>query len=41
MDPAMEQAISVAAKSGMGVVAMKVMAGGFRASSPTIPSTQN
>ena len=30
MDPAMEQAIAAAAKAGMGVVAMKVMAGGFR-----------
>jgi hypothetical protein len=30
MDPGMEQAIDVAAKAGMGVVAMKVMAGGSR-----------
>jgi predicted aldo/keto reductase-like oxidoreductase len=30
MDPGMEAAIAAAAKSGMGVIAMKVMAGGFR-----------
>ena len=30
MDPAVEQAINAAAKTGMGVVAMKVMAGGAR-----------
>ena len=30
MDPAVEQAIDAAAKAGMGVVAMKVMAGGAR-----------
>ena len=30
MDPAVEQAIDAAAKAGMGVVAMKVMAGGSR-----------
>ena len=30
MDPGMEQAIDAAAKAGMGVVAMKVMAGGSR-----------
>ena len=30
MDPGMEQAIDTAAKAGMGVVAMKVMAGGSR-----------
>ena len=29
MDAAMDQAIDTAAKAGMGVVAMKVMAGGF------------
>jgi hypothetical protein len=37
MDSAMDQAISVAAKSGMGVVAMKVMAGGFRDIKPDNP----
>jgi hypothetical protein len=30
MDPGMEQAVDTAAKAGMGVVAMKVMAGGSR-----------
>jgi predicted aldo/keto reductase-like oxidoreductase len=30
MDPAMDAAIESAAKAGLGVVAMKVMAGGFR-----------
>ena len=30
MDPSMDQAIDAAAKAGLGVVAMKVMAGGFR-----------
>jgi len=37
MDPGIEQAIGVAAKSGMGVVAMKVMAGGFRSIKPGDP----
>jgi len=37
MDPGMEQAIAAAAKSGMGVVAMKVMAGGFRRLPPDNP----
>ncbi len=37
MDPDMDQAIAVAAKSGMGVVAMKVMAGGFRDLKPGNP----
>jgi len=30
MDPAMDQALETAAKAGLGVIAMKVMAGGFR-----------
>ena len=34
MDPGMEQAIATAAKAGMGVVAMKVMAGGIRSVRP-------
>ena len=34
MDPAVEQAIDAAAKTGMGVVAMKVMAGGARNQKP-------
>jgi hypothetical protein len=37
MDPAIEQAIATAAKAGMGVVAMKVMAGGFRSIKPDDP----
>jgi hypothetical protein len=37
MDPAIEQAIGAAAKAGMGVVAMKVMAGGFRSIKPGDP----
>ncbi|MGA2807065.1 MAG: aldo/keto reductase [Terracidiphilus sp.] len=37
MDPAIEQAIAAAAKAGMGVVAMKVMAGGFRSIKPGDP----
>jgi predicted aldo/keto reductase-like oxidoreductase len=37
MDPGMEQAIASAAKAGMGVVAMKVMAGGFRDLKPGDP----
>ena len=40
MDPGMEQAIEVAAKAGMGVVAMKVMAGGFRSLRPGDPTRQ-
>jgi hypothetical protein len=34
MDSTMDQALQAAAKSGMGVVAMKVMAGGFRNPKP-------
>jgi predicted aldo/keto reductase-like oxidoreductase len=34
MDKAMEQAVEAAAKSNLGVVAMKVMAGGFRSMKP-------
>ena len=37
MDPGMEQAIDAAAKAGMGVVAMKVMAGGSRNQKLTQP----
>jgi predicted aldo/keto reductase-like oxidoreductase len=37
MDPAVEQAINAAAKAGMGVVAMKVMAGGARNQKLTQP----
>ncbi|MGA2171323.1 MAG: aldo/keto reductase [Terracidiphilus sp.] len=37
MDPGMEQAIAAAAKAGMGVVAMKVMAGGIRSVRPGNP----
>jgi hypothetical protein len=37
MDPAMQQAIETAAKAGMGVVGMKVMAGGFRSLRPDDP----
>ena len=37
MDSGMEQAIAAAAKAGMGVVAMKVMAGGFRSLKPADP----
>jgi len=37
MDPGMEQAIATAAKAGMGVVGMKVMAGGFRSIKPGDP----
>ena len=40
MDPGMELAIGAAAKAGMGVVAMKVMAGGFRSVKPTDPLYQ-
>lgn len=38
MDPVMDQAIATAAKSGLGVVAMKVMAGGFRSLKPSDPT---
>ena len=37
MDASMEQAIAAAAKAGMGVVAMKVMAGGYRRVKPDDP----
>ena len=37
MDPAMEKAIAAVAATGTGVVAMKVMAGGFRSLKPTDP----
>jgi hypothetical protein len=37
MDAAMQQAIETAAKAGMGVVGMKVMAGGFRSLRPDDP----
>ena len=40
MDPGMEQAIAAAAKAGMGVVGMKVMAGGFRNIKPGNPLYQ-
>jgi len=40
MDAAMDQAIDTAAKAGMGVVAMKVMAGGFRSVKPGSPLAQ-
>ncbi len=40
MDAAMDQAIDTAAKAGMGVVAMKVMAGGFRSAKPGSPLAQ-
>ncbi len=40
MDPGMEQAIVAAAKAGMGVVGMKVMAGGFRSVRPGDPIYQ-
>ena len=40
MDASMEQAIAAAAKAGMGVVGMKVMAGGFRRLSPSDPNYQ-
>lgn len=38
MDPAMDEAIATVAKTGTGVVAMKVMAGGFRSLKPTDPT---
>ena len=37
MDPKMDDAIAAVAKTGTGVVAMKVMAGGFRAVGPAHP----
>jgi hypothetical protein len=37
MDPAMQGVIEQASRAGMGVVAMKVMAGGFRRVRPTSP----
>jgi predicted aldo/keto reductase-like oxidoreductase len=40
MDASMDQAIAAAAKAGMGVVGMKVMAGGFRSLNPTSPNYQ-
>jgi predicted aldo/keto reductase-like oxidoreductase len=40
MDAGMEQAIATAAKAGMGVVAMKVMAGGLRSVKPSDPMYQ-
>ena len=39
-DPGMEQAIGAATKAGMGVVGMKVMAGGFRSLKPDDPIYQ-
>jgi len=38
MDSGMEQAVEAAAKSNLGVVAMKVMAGGFRSLKPQDPA---
>lgn len=40
MGPGMRQAIATAAKAGLGVVAMKVMAGGMRSVKPTDPLYQ-
>lgn len=40
MDAGMEQGIAAAAKAGLGVVAMKVMAGGFRINRPGSPLYQ-
>jgi hypothetical protein len=37
MEPAVGEAIAAAAKSGMGIVGMKVMAGGFRKARPGTP----
>lgn len=37
MDLSMDQAIETAARAGIGIVAMKVMAGGFRALKPSNP----
>jgi uncharacterized protein len=39
-DAGMDQAIATAAKAGMGVVAMKVMAGGIRSVKPSDPNYQ-
>jgi predicted aldo/keto reductase-like oxidoreductase len=38
MEPGVEQAIAVAARSGMGIVGMKVMAGGFKDIRPSDPA---
>jgi hypothetical protein len=38
MDATMDQAIEVASKAGIGIVGMKVMAGGFRSLKPTDPT---
>jgi hypothetical protein len=38
MDAGMDKAIDAAAKAGMGVVGMKVMAGGFRGPRPGVPA---
>jgi predicted aldo/keto reductase-like oxidoreductase len=38
MDAAMDQAIEAAAKANLGIVAMKVMAGGFRSLKPADPA---
>jgi len=40
MDAGMDQAIATAAKAGLGVVAMKVMAGGIRSVKPSDPMYQ-
>jgi uncharacterized protein len=40
MDPTMDQAIETAAKAGLGIVGMKVMAGGFRSLKPGDPLSQ-
>lgn len=37
MDPGMEQAIDAAAQAGIGIVGMKVMAGGFKSIRPSDP----
>lgn len=37
MDASMDEAIAVAAQAGIGIVAMKVMAGGYRALKPSDP----
>ena len=37
MDASMDQAVQLASKAGIGVVGMKVMAGGFRSVKPTDP----
>jgi predicted aldo/keto reductase-like oxidoreductase len=38
MDATMDQAVETAAKAGIGIVGMKVMAGGFRSLKPTDPN---